>query len=154
MSRSGVVVCTLISLSIWLRYVLPVVDQRLIEYDPWHTHIVLGAQNPQEYAAALAHHHHHNTGEPFQEGNSLPHSTSPVQAGNKGTRESPQVLNISTKMDSRTTTLGSEIQTWLVPSISAYLAQPDSLWQTCTQSSLLSTDTVTPPPPPPPRFSV
>mgnify|MGYP000911172153 CR=1 FL=1 len=38
--------------------VLPLLDPRLVDYSPWHSHVVLGAVNAAEAAWALAHHDH------------------------------------------------------------------------------------------------
>src|SRR6476620_2997692 len=47
----------LLLVMLMLGYVLPVVDPRATELDPWHEHIVIGG-SPSQRAAALAAHVH------------------------------------------------------------------------------------------------
>jgi hypothetical protein len=70
--------------SLSLNWVLPVFDHHAAEYNPFHTHRVVGAVSPDQRAHRLAD-HHHGAGQPHVHGASAapsgPASTSPSVVG-------------------------------------------------------------------------
>jgi hypothetical protein len=150
MSRFTLVVSVGLLLSIGLRFALPLIDRNAAEHDPWHTHIVIGARDLGEYEHALFHHSHELPDEHDSQTGSPLH----VQAREQANQRAPQVISIASQPEGKTTALGIEIPSWLVPAPSLPGDWSESVWQSC-QTPPVSGSGIHPlPPTPPPRASL
>jgi hypothetical protein len=120
-----------------LRFCLPIIDRNAPAYDPWHTHLIIGASNPDQFAQALAQHQHGRPAEHHQ----------PTQ------KEGIRVINYYSRTESQPKASGVESQSGFFPSRTPVIQLPACIWQTLPPALVLAWIVVIASPTPPPRFS-
>jgi len=152
MSRLVAIVSTAVLLSIGLRYSLPIVDPYAAEYDPWHTHVVIGAGSPAEVDLALANHQHRTGGIPSPYAGQRPASQPAGQAGRPGGHQEPRVINIANQQDSRVSLIGIGTLAWLSPVALCWALLLTWFWQSASSPAVFNRGFHLLPLIPPPRF--
>jgi hypothetical protein len=170
-------------LALGLRALLPIAAPQVVEFDPYHTHVVIGAWDERADTAALAHHHHHPTSagsqplaasatRPSQEKAGVgaepgvlgalrgsfqvfaPRSIALRQAAGQVKHSAgPQVISLSFLFEGRAGTLGIDSQVLSFPGQSPQALSPDTMWRAGPESFLFPAGLVAPPATPPPRAS-
>jgi hypothetical protein len=140
-----------ILLTIGLRMALPLLGSNSAEFDPWHTHFVIGVSSLREYTDALAKHRHKEQQSYAQYPPA--EASLPARAAVPGSSGCSQVISVSGRLDGRLTILGIEAQAWLIPVVPSLVAHLHTFRQARLQTPLFLAGMVTPPPKPPPRLS-
>ncbi len=135
-------VSLVIILLIGLGVLLPLVVRYPVEYDPWHTHIVLRANSPREAAEALADHFRRNGQRETQQ---LPSAQAEDQPD-------LQVISLADPSNGQVVTLLLEVQGFITPDSTPGVVLPFLLIHVSNSPALIRNCIVLFPPKPPPRI--
>jgi hypothetical protein len=129
---------------IQIRILLPILNSHSIEFEPGHTHIVIGAKTVQEAEAALLAHQHGN--DPQQTNNPSALSSLPAHSG-------VRVVSLPSPGAGQVSTRGLDPQAFFVSRVLFMFNPLVFLWQTISHTTIFPEGSLIRPQEQPPELS-